>query len=357
MWGFEMQGIEMRGFAKALIGLMVAAAVPSIGRCSEATEQQAIATNVGNLLAAERFAELDALEATYLDQKQRTSSGNRKLSFFYSRIRSFKAMKGGDGGDITEPLLRRWLAASPNVPAPCIALAYMFYTRGLTLRGGDVASRVPAENWPRIEADMAAATGVLNTCKRYASRDPAWYNLTLKVMLYRTPGDRKFDAMMLEGTTRHPNYEAIWFNAANYYMPQWNGDAAAMDRIARRAMARTRSTDGTGLYARVYLYLQDLWFRDRLFSETDADAALMIQSMRDIAKRYPSDSNFVDFAEVACLAGDQAEADRYAGLIKDADARAGLAKARAKCSGRAPVDPSARVAAGVSDNNHRGGGS
>ena len=335
----------MRGGLLGVIGLLLIAALPSSARCSEASEQTAIEDTVKHLIVTGKFAELNALEVAYLDPAQRASSGNRKLSIFYSSIRTFRLVIGGEPNtDGAERQFRSWLKFSPDAPAAQIALAYLYLNRGIERRGGGYAQSVPAANWPLIAADVDAAAAILTQHKGTISRDPAWYNLMEKIMLYRVVSPKQFDAVTREGSTRHPGYEAIWYNAAVFYLPQWNGSSADIDRIARLAAARTRASDGAGLYARVYLYLKEIWYRDGLFTKTIADRVLMIQSMRDVAARYPSDSNFVDFARVACLAGDQAETDRYTALIKDAAASAELAKNHPICPSTKSGDPSVRVA-------------
>ena len=333
----------MRGGLLGVLGLLLVAAAPSVAHASEASEQHGIEITVQQYVAAGRFAELNALEAAYLDPAQRTPSGNRKLSIFYSSIRSFKDAGNDPSVDGVERQYRRWLKFSPEAPAAHIALAYLYYNRGMKLRGGGYAQSVPDENWPLIAADMKAAADILERHKATASHDPAWYNLMEKIMLHRSVSSEQFDAMTREGSKRHPGYAAIWYNAAVYYLPQWNGSPADIDRIARLAAAHTRSTDGDGLYVRVYLYLKDIWFRDTLFSRTIADRRLMMKSMRDVSAQYPSDANFVDFAKIACLAGDRVETDRYAGLIKDPAARVDLASNLPVCP-TGTGDPSIRVA-------------
>jgi hypothetical protein len=111
-------------------------------------------------------------------------------------------------------------------------------------------------------------------------------------------------------------YYSTYFEITNRNLPKWGGTADKVDRVAREAVERTRATDGTGLYARIYWFAYNGQYSDDLFEDSAVDWTEMSQGMDDILARYPSQYNINHFAHFACLAGDYSKARELMARIK-----------------------------------------
>ena len=104
----------------------------------------------------------------------------------------------------------------------------------------------------------------------------------------------------------------------SYYAPKWGGSAADIERFARWAVQRTRSTEGWGMYARIYWFAAQSQFGDRLFIDSWIEWPDMKKGIDDILSRYADDWNLANFAKFSCLAGDVEKTKELLGQMDEA---------------------------------------
>jgi hypothetical protein len=141
--------------------------------------------------------------------------------------------------------------------------------------------------------------------KAFAMVDPYWYETMLWIGIYTQWRGDDFDALLNEALAREPGFYPTYFAAMSYRLPSWQRDSAAVEQFARSAAERTRTTDGSGMYGRIYWYAADTQYGERLFKDPRLLWPRMRQGLEDVAARYPDSWNLNNFARFACLAGDK----------------------------------------------------
>ena len=252
--------------------------------------RQVISDQVRTLVRAHDIFGLNALEHQYRTTRERTPSGTWKLQEFYDALEAElpSPAEVNNCRIPAETLLDEWSKATPDSPVPHIMRASLLLQRAWCFRGDDYASKVPDSAWQPFRENVAAAAKVLSGHKAVASVDPQYYAVMEDI--YRSEGREPdaFRKLLDEATAKEPYYYGLYWSAYTYYQPQWFGSPEDVDALARLAVERTQSKDGTGAYARFYWYASSLscgcWLEA-------IDCPTMKAAMRDIAQRYPDPWN------------------------------------------------------------------
>jgi hypothetical protein len=298
--------IVRRLFARILLCAGLAVGLRAAASADELADRQQIIADVSALLKAERFADLEAMAEGFRSSKARTSSGLWKLTLFYGGLES--AFDGKNARDAqwteSERLMKAWLHAHPDSSTAQVGYGTMLVARAWGIRGSGYADTVAPEKWPPFRKTLAEAHAYLNDHKTTASVDPQWYTAMAKVANLLSLPEEEFDAVFEEGSAREPYYYQLYFEALQHYLPKWGGNSAAVERFARRAMELTSSTDGYGVYARVYWSASGSQFHDNLFHGSNVNWIDMKKGIDDVLAQYPDAWNINNFAKLACYAGD-----------------------------------------------------
>ena len=146
--------------------------------------------------------------------------------------------------------------------------------------------------------------------------DPYWYELMLGPERSWTEKEYSSGTKLIgEALHKFPTYYQFSFNALDYAQAKWrrhlgdygSGGLDTIDKLIKESTAASFSTDGNGMYARMYWYLSSL-MGENIFKYpklTHLDWNKMKIGMDDVLKQYPDDWNINNFARFACLAGDQ----------------------------------------------------
>lgn len=270
----------------------------------ELRERKVVLRQVDAAIAANDFAALDKLGEQLRTSRARTPSGLWKLGAYHAELQ-FKLSKGmsRENGCVVPGagFAARWLRHSPNGPAAIITNASLASQKAWCIRGTGYTGSVPEEAWPRFRAGIGDAFKLLTATKAVASVDPEYYSIMAN--LYRSRGASQDETMALvrEAADREPYYSRTYFEAALNFLPQWGGSMAEVDKFARYAAERTRTSDKLGFYARVYWALEECGCAD---INEDADWDTMVQAMQDVTERYPAPFNAKHFMDLACKHGD-----------------------------------------------------
>jgi len=293
--------------------------LPTGAMAGELQVRHEIFNRVHTLVQAQDFHGLSALEHRYQAGRERTPSGSWKLQEFYLGLEHALPPPAREVGNCQIPaemFIEEWSKAMPDSPAPHIIRANMMVQRAWCFRGGGYASEVAEDAWQPFHDSIEAADAVLTTHQRVASADPEYYAVMEDV--YRSEGREpdEFQKLLDEATAKEPTYYGLYWNAYTYYQPQWFGSPADVDALARYAIKRTSSLDGTGAYARLYWHASGLscgcWLEA-------IDWPTMKAAMRDVAQRYPDPWNYANFAKLSCRFADKDEARKYFSALKGDD--------------------------------------
>jgi hypothetical protein len=277
----------------------------------EERERDAILGSVRSLIDRKDFAGLDAMELGFRTSRARSPSGVWKLAVLHSGLQYYL----GEGIDkehgctfAQAPFLTQWRSANPDGPAAIITEADLLRQQAWCYRGSGYAAEVADSAWPAFHAGIDKAHALLRSHHKVASVDPEYY--AVMSVIYRSKGMERAEFMRLidEGASREPYYHRIYFKAVWSFLPQWGGSFEEVDEFARYAANRTRTSENTGFYARVYWSLVECGCVD-IARQVDWDT--MKQGMRDVFERYPVAYNAQYFRDLSCQKGDLEEGKRY----------------------------------------------
>ena len=274
---------------------------------NELAERAAIRGGVVTLFGGERFSELEALSARYRASKSRTSSGIWHLTLFYIGVGlAFDAKHEEQELWLkAERSAKKWVADYPDSATAHLAYATMLINHGWSFRGQGYANTVEPQNWKPFHDYLQQARVYLEKHKNVASSDPHWYELMAVIARAQGWPESEFSKVISEGLKREPLFYQIYFAAIDYYAPKWGGNAAAIEKFARKALKKTRAAEGFGMYARIYWYASQTQYDSRLFSQSLVDWPTMKKGIDDVLKKYPDSWNINNFAKFACLSKDK----------------------------------------------------
>lgn len=303
----------------SLIGCNTASALPvdratpisSPDETKEHDAREAIIQKISAAMAAKDFRALDAMGEELRTSRARTPAGAWDLWVYHAQIR----WQLGESVDRTaacrspmESFVREWQEASPKSHFAPIAQASLLIDEAWCFRGGGSAAAVPEQAWAPFAKKTQSALAVLHERQEQASLDPEFYAVQLEAMRMQGADRKAFDAVLAEGSKREPAYENAYVSAAYYFLPQWGGSYAQIDALARLATDKSRNTDGSSMYARIFRSLEECGC-DVISSAADWNT--MKQSMRDLYARFPVRNNAEYFANLSCRLGDRDEGRRY----------------------------------------------
>lgn len=276
-----------------------------------AMDSYTIWKNVQADIAADNFAGLSSMEDSFRKTRARTPSGRWQLAAFHEGLRNFLAegLESDKGCQYRQAaFVQRWAMAEKDNPGPIITDAALRLEQAWCVRGLGYADSVAPDAWPAFQNSVDTAAALLKKHKATASIDPEFYAVLLDVLRAQGTDKITFRQVVDEATAREPNYHRTYFNAVWYYLPQWGGSYSEVNDFALYAVERSHSTEGNGLYARVFLSLDECGCH---ILHDAADWPKMKQAMRDIYDRYPARANAEKFAYTSCGMGDTEEGHHY----------------------------------------------
>lgn len=259
---------------------------------------------------ADDFVALDKLATKLRTERSRTPSGVWNLTVFYGNlgyaIVGEKEKNSEAQWAAIESKLNRWVAAFPQSAMAPIALATAQKQHAWALRGSGYASTVTPEGWNGFASYMAIARNTLDVNKKISSDDPQWYIVMLDVALAQNWTRDQHWALYEEAVSKEPLHYQTYFVAAERFLPMWGGSMRQIQDFAADAVRRTTSTEGQGMYARIYWVAAGRMGGEAFFAESHRSAvwSQMKAGFEDVLKKYPADWNRNAYAKFACQAGD-----------------------------------------------------
>ncbi|MEO8388664.1 I78 family peptidase inhibitor [Polaromonas sp.] len=291
-----------------IFGLIALAMLLSANGNAQTPDPYEPIEDVVKLYKAGDFYALDKLATKLRIEKNRTPSGRWYLGWFYANLDA--AILEGNNTETqwsaVESKLNRWIADCPQSATAPIALATAQESHAWALRGNGFASTVTSEGWEGFAKHMAISRNTLETNKRISSDDPQWYVVMLRVALAQGWKQEKYWALYEEALLKEPLYYGTYFQAAERLIPMWGGSMEEIRDFAKNAVKRTASTEGKGMYARIYWAMSHRIAPAQFLAGSGESAtwADMRAGFRDVIKSYPSDFNKNAFAQYACRFGD-----------------------------------------------------
>jgi hypothetical protein len=297
------------GSAAGIYWSMRADRADGFAPAAELSVRRAVKSEVKGLFASLDLEGLEALAAKYRATRERTPSGIWKLTLFYSALHEVVADVNPADEEAWQALnenLRVWRGEQPESPTPIIASAIAFKRLAWNSRPSGLLQEASASSEDRFVVALNGALGFLESYREIASKDPHFYVVWAGLAAALGTDEARFLSRMEEGIAREPGYYQLYFAALDAFADESRPERLAkpIEAFANLAVERTRSKEGLGLYARLYWYASNAFWKERIFEVSKADWPRLRQGMEDVMARYPDDWNTSHFARLACLKGD-----------------------------------------------------
>jgi hypothetical protein len=286
----------MRGVA--LIASIILLLASASACCGELEERARISAAAIDAFAKGRVEELEASSRRYVRERTRTPSGTWALGAFYLGIMELPTSELSP--DRAQAMAKRWIERYPKSASARVAYAEIL----------------------RRTAGDAEAERYLKQHKSIAAGDPHAYELLMAFSSGAGRPQREVDILFEEAVAREPLYYQNYFAVAKDRMMRagYGGpDPKTIAALAEDAVARTRSSDGESMYARIYWLLYSRPENGPAFAASSKEVwPRMKRGFEALVARYPDAWNLNHYARFACLAGDDPTA---AALIEEISGR------------------------------------
>jgi hypothetical protein len=286
----------------------------------ELEEREAIKKQTAFLLSSQNFKYLEKLAQEYRVNKSRTPSGVWKLTSFYYGIHDYSAnidIKDENYWNAIKSRTEGWIKEYSNSPTPYISHGIVMKQYAWKFRGRGFANTVPEEAWKPFREHLNNAKVFLEKHKAKASTDPHWYEVMADIANGLGMNSTEFQKIIEEGLKKEPLYYQLYFVAAHYFAPKWHGSAEDIENFANSSVAITKDQIGLEMYTRIYWFMYQAQYGERLFLDSNVVWEKMKKGIDDILKRYPDQWNINNFALFACLAKDKQKAKELFNMIKE----------------------------------------
>ncbi|SHN23394.1 hypothetical protein SAMN05192549_10617 [Duganella sacchari] len=201
-----------------------------------------------------------------------------------------------------------WETRFPKSAAAPQFHIYLLYNRALSFRGNGKYAEIRKEDLEPMNQAVEEAYQRLdkmgaNAAKKRGATDANWYRARLEVLPYSRNFYTHFRYAWEGGAKVYPDYHEQYFAAAFYSTPMWNGAPDGVEQVARLA-AKGKGADRDAMYARVYWYMDQIYYRGKLFEDSMVDWDDMKTSFDAMVEAYPDPWNLNAYAYFACKAGD-----------------------------------------------------
>lgn len=241
----------------------------------------------------EKFDDLNRKAREARQSKALFADGGWKVSQVYNAL-DLGDVKEGSVWEADEKMFQKWAAATPDDPAPWIAMADFYLSYAWLARGGGFASTVSSVQWGGFRSRLKQAQEALEKADERGGReDPYWYAMMSTLALGQQWPASQFEGMVEEGLGKYPTFWSLACRRAYSLLPRWYGKRGDWERFAEEQSLRE---DGLGaeVYARIVIYL--LSFYDNIFTETDASWPRTRDGLNRMMEKYPDDLGILNQA-------------------------------------------------------------
>lgn len=167
----------------------------------------------------------------------------------------------------------------------------------------------------RLDNALREWMRVLTDHRDVASKDPHFFLSLIRVMSHQRAPLQQIMLVLEEATRMEPAYYQTYFDIMRLNAKEMAPHQ--VEALARYAAQKTKSTDGEGMYARVYWAAYQNLYGPAMVELPSLDWSQMKVGMRDVLSRYPDSWNLNSFALFACLRQDEETTRDYMRQIGD----------------------------------------
>lgn len=207
---------------------------------------------IADLLAHDRFEELDRIASSARETKARFIGGGWKLRTFYVGLcGSCQQRLTGTTIEKNIEHLNRWIAAVPDSVTPRIALADNFLQYAWLARGDDYADMVDQSAWKVFEERLQLANQALDGAEKLKEKCPHWFFIKGKIVRAQGWDLGKISEILEKGSSLEPLYYYLYQEHAYTLQPRWGGEEGDSERYAAEVADRIGGKQGAVVYFKI----------------------------------------------------------------------------------------------------------
>jgi hypothetical protein len=179
-------------------------------------------------------------------------------------------------------MLARWKQERPSSALRPAIEAAAWMHEAWSHRGSGYANTVSPEAMKLFQAALDRGARVLQEAGPEARTTPLYFSQAVAIAGAGGAPARVLDALFEDGVARFPIDWSLHHFRLNFLQPQWGGSYEDMERFIRAAVGRTQHSEGTGMYARLWLAMvRSLPQQKDFFGTTKADWRVMRHAFED----------------------------------------------------------------------------
>ncbi|MFZ6758071.1 DUF4034 domain-containing protein [Undibacterium sp. Ji50W] len=251
-----------------------------------------------------KFAAIDQLLDKLIRSEITDTSGTWQLSWFDSAV-NMEFSDRDDSGKLKR--IQQWKVVNPKSTG--IPIAEATYWRGAAwrIRGNQANVNVDPFALKLFKQRMDAAELALSKSKKYASRNPTWYEMYLLVSNENGKSLTFSENLYQEAIKRHPRFTNLYKEMALIYAPPYGlADWAKVEKVIETGVKNITNSDGAIIYATIYQYIASRQqFEFDIFRDSLASWPRIKQGYEHMLAKTPNAKLLNEMAVYACRANDK----------------------------------------------------
>lgn len=206
---------------------------------------------IRQLLAEQKFAELDCIADATRASKSQFAGGRWKLNVLYWAGKEPQGHATEEDWAAHLKTLRRWVSVRPKSITALVTLADAYTAYAWNARGTDYGDTVTRSGWKLFHERIEKARTILEEASHLKAKCPHWYVVMQLVALAENWDLVRETALLAQAVAFEPDYYYYYRGHANYLKPQWNGAEGDAERFAAQAADAVGGPKGDILYFQI----------------------------------------------------------------------------------------------------------
>ncbi len=267
------------------------------------------------LLAAHRFAELDAIASRLRSSRAQCANGTAHIRLFYDGFAMLPDYLPEKAWTDRIAIFEAWIAEHPASITPRVALANVWIEWAWRARSGRYASDVPRKGWELFGERLEESTKVLAAANTLTEKCPVWWELCQRIALGQSRPRDQYEALFASALRFDPKYVGFYVSKETYLLPRWFGGEGEGAAFIQEAADRVGGKDGDVLYARLIWQLQEkgIFKTNCIVKEFGASWPRLRRGLEAIVEQYPD--SIAAASELCAVSGQEGEHERMRPLF------------------------------------------
>lgn len=262
--------------------------------------------DVGWMMSAGRYEQLESLAERLRRLKCRTPEGRAPLRSFYNGVvHGYGALEHRDR-EVYLAAMQQWMEAFPKSPTPKIALGLAYIDYAWDQRGGGSADEVSREGAEGFAADLKKALTCFGEAAALEANDPQLYVGLITAGMGSSQSNETLNGYFEKGIAIDLTYPGLYQAMTNNLLPRWQGGKGEVEQFAERAAELTQKDLGEGMYAFVAMNTLASYSAVDFLSTHRFAWSRIKQGMENLTKSYNRSKPLLNqYCWMACVYADR----------------------------------------------------